>query len=127
MPAFARQMPVLAKFVGRPAEIERHAQLRQPVDRLGACSMTNSTVARLLRPRARHHRVFDMAFKGVAGFEHRRNPALRPCRGAIGQRTFGQHGDLVLLRQLQRCCQPCSTRSDDENVGFHQFTPRFRW
>ena len=95
MPAFARQVPVLAKFIGRPAQIERHAQLRQPVNRLRGMFDDEFDRFAVVEAAACHHRVFDMAFKGVAGFEHRRNPALRPGRCAVGQRTFRQHRDLA--------------------------------
>jgi hypothetical protein len=127
VPTLPGQVPVLTKFVGRPTQVEWHAQLCQPVDRLRGMFDDKFDCRAVVEPRARDHRIFDMAFKGVAGFEHRRNPALRPRRRAIRQRALGQHRHLVFLRQLQRRCQPCRARSDDEDVGFHAFTPRFRW
>ena len=100
VPAFTRQMPVLAKFIGRPAQIERHAQFCQSVYRLRGMFDDKLHRFAVVEAAACHHGVVDMAFKGVTGFEHRRNPALRPRRCAVGQRTFRQHRDFARLREL---------------------------
>ena len=99
-------------------EIERHAELRQPLDRFGRVFDDKFDRRRGCSARARDHRILDMALKRIAGFQHRRNPALRPRGRAVGKRAFGKHDHLSLWRQLQRRRQPRRTRTDDEDVGY---------
>ena len=97
MPALARQMPTLRQRIAR---IERHPQLRQPVDRRRRILDHELHRRPVIQPRARHHRILDMALDRVAGLEHRGNPTLRPSRRSRRDIALGQHRDLEPRRQI---------------------------
>ena len=82
------------------AQIKGHAQLRQPLNGSGGLFHNMLHCLPVVQPGARNHCVFDMAFKGVRGFQNSGNATLRPTRRAIGNATLGQHNDFALLGQL---------------------------
>ena len=77
--ALAGQVPALAVRVA----VEGHAELRQPGDRRRRMLDDELDRGAVVEPGAGDHRVLDMAFEGVAGLEHRRDPALRPAGRAL--------------------------------------------
>ena len=73
--ALAGQVPGVA--VG--GDVERHAQLGQPLDRRRRVFDDELDGGAVVEPGAGDHRVLDMALERVAGLEHRGDPALRPA------------------------------------------------
>lgn len=72
-------VPALARQVQRVAvHVERHAQLCQPGDRARCAFDHHFDDRAVVQACAGDHRILDMAFEGVAGLEHRGDPALRP-------------------------------------------------
>ena len=106
MAAFTGQMPVALIWT---IKIEWHAKTGQPPDRFWRVFDDELHRLTVVQAAARNHRVLNVAFKRIARFQHCRDPALCPCRRAIGQGAFRQHRHLIFLRQLKRGCQSGGT------------------
>ena len=87
VPALAGQVPAVA--IG--FEVERHAKLGEAGDRRGGFGHDMLDDGAIVEPGARLHRIADVIFEAVVGFEHRGDPALRPARRALAQRALRDH------------------------------------
>jgi hypothetical protein len=57
-----------------------------------------------------------VAFERVAGFENRRDPALRPGGRACRNVAFGEDADAQILGKLERGAQARRPRPEDQDV-----------
>ena len=69
-------------------DVERHAELGQPLDRRRRILDDELDGRAVVEPGAGDHRVLDMALERVARLEHRGDPALRPAGRALGSRPW---------------------------------------
>ena len=112
--ALARQMPAVRTAV--LSRVERHAQLRQPLDGGGRAADDVFHHLDVVQPCPRDHGVADMRLEAVARLQHRRDPALRPGGRALVQASLGQDGDGEVGRQVERGGQPGRAGADDDDV-----------
>jgi hypothetical protein len=111
VPAFASEMELGTFGVERDSELDQASDrprgtLDDELDRLAP-----------IEPGAGNHCVADVVLEGIAGVEHRGDPALRPRGRARGQRAFREYRHRALLRQRQRGGEPGGARADDEHVA----------
>ena len=111
VPAFAGEVQP------RPVGVERHTKGDQALDRRRGALDDVFDRLEPVEPGAGDHCVANVIGKGIAGIEHRGDPALRPGGRTAVERALGQHRHLVLRRQRQRGGEPGRARADDENVG----------
>jgi hypothetical protein len=111
MAALAGQVKALAL-----AGIEGHAQFGEPQDRGGRILDDELDGAAVVEARARHHRVLDVAFEGVAFLEHRGDAALRPGGRARRDVALRQHDDAVTVGEIERAGQPGRAGAGDDDV-----------
>ncbi len=118
--ALAGQMEAAAAGVAvaavRLADVERHADRGKPVDRGGGVLGDEVDGGAVVQATAGDHRVLDMAFERVAGFEHRGDAALRPGGRAVGDVAFRQDDDAEAVGEAERRRQPGGARTDDDDV-----------
>jgi hypothetical protein len=113
VPALARQVPALAKCV---TLIERHAQLRQLLNRVRRARDDKFHRLAVVQARTRDHRVLDMLLETVPAIEHGRNAALRPCGRSAVERALGDHQHLAILRQMDSSRQPRRAGADNDDI-----------
>ena len=98
-------------------DVERHAELRQPLDRRRRAFDDELDGRPVVEPGAGDHRVLDMAVERVARLEHRRHPALRPGGRAFVEPALGEHHHLEAAGEVDRRGQPGRAGADDQDVG----------
>ena len=111
--ALAGQVPAFGPgFAG----IERHAEFGEAVDRCRCVFDDEFDGGAVVETGTRHHRVLDMAFEGVAGFEYRGDAALRPSGRSGRDIALGEHRDLEAPGEVERGGQAGGARTDDDDI-----------
>jgi hypothetical protein len=95
---------------------ERHPEVRQPVDRLGALAHGEAHDLRLVEAGPGLQGVLDMRVDGIPGTGDGGDAALGIQCAALLQPALGEHGHLQVLGQLQGQSQAGATAADDQDI-----------
>ena len=103
--------------VGRGFPGEGNAPRAEPLDHFPAMLHRQPHRVGMAQTRAGDESILQVGFDGIAGVQHRRDPALGVVRAAFGQRPLGQHHDAGGIGHAQRQAQTSGAATDDQNIG----------
>ena len=113
VPALPCQVPAFGDSL---AGVERDAECGQPVDGGGGVFDDIFDGGAVVEAGACDHRVLDVAFIGIAGFEDSGDAALRPGGRAGRHVALGEHCDPEARGEIEGSGQPGSAGADDDDI-----------